>query len=97
MGVDVPGTTPPQRDGSPNGSEKSSERGSEIMPEKTSEKTSEKILRAIRANPEATIAERADTAGVTTRSVERNIKNLQNAGKLRRIGPDRGGHWEVIE
>lgn len=62
-----------------------------------SEKTSEKILYSIRANPEITIAELASIAGVTTRSVERNIKKLQDAGRLRRVGPGKGGHWEVVE
>ena len=32
---------------------------------------------------------------VTERSVERNIQKLQKEGKLKRIGPDKGGHWEV--
>ncbi|MCM8543322.1 MAG: hypothetical protein NE328_23840 [Lentisphaeraceae bacterium] len=34
---------------------------------------------------------------VSTRSIERNLKTLQKQGKLERIGPDKGGHWEVIE
>jgi ATP-dependent DNA helicase RecG len=65
--------------------------------EKTSEKTSEKILRLITENKNITIAELAKTAGVAPRSIERNIQNLQKQGLLRRIGPDKGGHWEVVE
>ena len=26
----------------------------------------------------------------------RNIKKLQNQGLIRRVGPDKGGFWEVI-
>ncbi len=65
--------------------------------EKTSEKTSEKILRMVRANPDVTIGELAAKIGVTTRSVERNIGKLQTAGLLRRVGPAKGGYWEVQE
>ncbi len=73
------------------GSEKTSEKTSEIM----SEKTSEKILRAMRENPEITIAELAARIGVTDRTIERNIHNLQQHNRLRRKGPAKGGHWEV--
>ena len=45
---------------------------------------------------ECTIPELAEVTGVTTRSVERNIKKLQDAGKLRRVGPAKGGHWKVL-
>jgi len=34
---------------------------------------------------------------VTERSIERNIKKLQKEGLLKRIGPAKGGHWEVVE
>ena len=63
--------------------------------EKTSEKTSEKILRAIEKNRDITIAELAEIARVSTRSIERNIKKLQERGELKRIGADKGGHWEM--
>jgi Fic family protein len=40
---------------------------------KTSEKTSEKIIAALIRNSSMTIAELAKSAGVTTRSIERNL------------------------
>jgi ATP-dependent DNA helicase RecG len=43
-----------------------------------------------------TIPELSQLIGVSERSVERNIKNLQDSKKLKRVGPDKGGHWEVI-
>ncbi len=75
--------------GSPESSGKSSP--------KTSGKTSGKILNAIRQNAEITIPELAIIMGVTERSIERNIQKLQNTKRLRRVGPARGGHWELIE
>lgn len=44
-----------------------------------------------------TIPELAAEIGVTERSIERNIQKLQEDGRLRRVGPARGGHWEVLE
>ncbi|WP_262249101.1 ATP-binding protein [Parapedobacter soli] len=63
---------------------------------KTSGKTSGKIIAYIHDNPDITIPELARLLGITERSVERNISQLQKHKKLRRIGPANGGHWEVI-
>ncbi len=68
---------------------------SDKVSDKVSEKTSEKILRLVETNQSITIAELAAAIGVTTRTIERNIKNLQIRGRLRRVGPDKGGHWEI--
>jgi ATP-dependent DNA helicase RecG len=68
-----------------------------IASEKTSEKTSEKILAEIRINRQVTIAELSERVGVTTRSIERNLKKLQGTGLLQRIGPAKGGYWVVKE
>ena len=64
--------------------------------EKVSEKTSEKIIHALDHNHTMTIAELAKTLGLSTRSIERNLQKLQKEGRLRRIGPARGGYWEVV-
>lgn len=64
---------------------------------KTSVKTSVKILQAILENDEITIPDLAKLVEVTTRSVERSIRKLQEEKKLRRIGPDKGGRWEVLK
>jgi predicted HTH transcriptional regulator len=33
---------------------------------------------------------------LTTRAIEKQMAKLQREGHLRRIGPDKGGHWEVM-
>lgn len=63
---------------------------------RASGKTSGKILTAMRLAPEVTIPELANRIGMTERSIERNISKLQADGRLRRIGPAKGGHWEVL-
>jgi ATP-dependent DNA helicase RecG len=67
------------------------------MSGKTSGKTSGKIMAALKQNGYLTIPELASLIGVTQRSIERNIKKLQEQKRLRRIGPAKGGYWEVIE
>ncbi|MFN7460834.1 MAG: ATP-binding protein [Akkermansiaceae bacterium] len=64
--------------------------------QKTSGKTSGKIVALMTANALITIPELADAIGITERSIERTIKKLQEEGRLRRIGPAKGGHWEVV-
>ena len=64
---------------------------------KTSVKTSVKILELIKENSEITIPKLAKQIGITERSIERNIQKLQKDNKLKRIGPDKGGHWEIID
>jgi ATP-dependent DNA helicase RecG len=63
---------------------------------KASGKTSGKILTTLKQDENLTIPELSSIIGVTERSIERNIKKLQEQGLLRRVGPARGGHWEVI-
>ena len=60
---------------------------SEKVSVKASEKTSEKILGLIGENPLITIAELARSIGVTERSIERNLKKLQQEQRLSRNGP----------
>ncbi len=64
---------------------------------KSSLKSSQKILELISASPGITISEIADRLGMTKRGVDKNIKRLKEQGIIRRVGPDKGGHWEVIE
>ena len=64
--------------------------------EKSKEKSKEKILRLIGENSAITIEEIANTTGLSVAGVEKNLKALKQQKLLRRIGPDKGGHWEVV-
>jgi ATP-dependent DNA helicase RecG len=65
--------------------------------EKTMEKTGEKIIFLIRHDPKITTAELAKKTGLSVRGVDWNIARLKKQGILRRIGPDKGGHWKVLK
>lgn len=67
------------------------------MSVKMSVKTSVKIINLLIQNPDATIPEMAELIGISQRSIERNLQNLQKSKKIERVGPDKGGYWKVIE
>ena len=61
----------------------------------SSEKNSEKILSLLKSEPELAARGIAQRIGISSRAVEKHIANLRREGRLRRIGPAKGGHWEV--
>jgi ATP-dependent DNA helicase RecG len=60
-------------------------------------KTDEKILGAIKNEPSTTIESLAKTIGLSKDGVKYNLKKLKDSGKIRRIGGDKGGYWEIIK
>ncbi|MGE3062131.1 MAG: ATP-binding protein [bacterium] len=65
--------------------------------EKIVEKTVEKIISAIRQKPNITIKELEVVIGLSRRGIEWNISKLKSEGKIKRIGSDKLGYWEIIE
>ena len=63
---------------------------------KTREKTREKIIQSLKANPEITMEGLAEIIGITSKGIEWQIKKLKEEGVVRRIGPAKGGHWEIV-
>ena len=65
--------------------------------QKGSQKSSQKILETLRQNPNMSTTELAEQIGISRRAVAKHVAVLQSFGVLRRIGPDKGGHWEVVD
>lgn len=61
----------------------------------TREKTREKILRLIQERPSITTEELSSVIAVSPKGIEWNLKKLKEEGVIRRVGADKGGHWEV--
>jgi ATP-dependent DNA helicase RecG len=87
------------------GSEKSSEENAGSSEEigASSEESSEKpqdliqaILGAIKVDAKVTAVEIAMQLGVSSRAVEKRIRTLRENGVIRRVGPNKGGSWEII-
>ncbi len=62
---------------------------------KTSVKTPVEILRLLSATPSMTLAEVAAEIGKTPRAIELAAAKLVKEGRLKYVGPQKGGHWEV--
>ena len=54
------------------------------------------ILRLIAGNPYISQSELAKSIGISITAIGNNIKAMRNK-YLRRVGPDKGGFWEIIE
>ncbi|MFH1856911.1 MAG: winged helix-turn-helix transcriptional regulator [Candidatus Omnitrophota bacterium] len=61
-----------------------------------SEIGSEKVLSLIRGNPSISAQEMADKIGISSRAIEKRISKLKANKIIKRIGPAKGGHWEVL-
>jgi ATP-dependent DNA helicase RecG len=58
-------------------------------------KSSQKILQLVQENSFITTTEMADKLSLTRRAIAKQIEKLKREGKLKRIGPDKGGRWEI--
>jgi len=63
----------------------------------TTQKTTQKIIEFMRQNPFISRDEMAKLCGITPDGIKWQLKQMQAKGIIRRVGPDKGGHWEVID
>ncbi len=63
----------------------------------TTQKTTQKIIEAITRKSDITQKELAAAIGITEDGVKYHITRLRKKGIIKRIGPDKGGHWEVVK
>lgn len=66
-------------------------------PASSSQKSSQKIIELIKENAGITTQQMADNLGISRRAVAKAIAKLQAENRIRRIGPDKGGHWELVK
>ncbi|OHD78533.1 MAG: transcriptional regulator, partial [Spirochaetes bacterium RIFOXYC1_FULL_54_7] len=86
------------------GFSKSSQETTQETTQRTTQKTTQtlsgkqtELLNYLKLNPEASRQEMAQhIADITADGIKYNLKRLQDIGLLKRVGPDKGGHWEVF-
>ncbi len=54
------------------------------------------ILALMAQDPTITISILSEKIGITTTSIEKNIKFLKENNFIKRVGGAKGGHWETI-
>ena len=57
----------------------------------------ERVFLSIKSNLFIKTQGIADQTRLSQRTVDNAISKLKKAGVLKRIGPDKGGHWEVVK
>ena len=59
--------------------------------------TKKNIVEIMDNNPIVTIPQIAEQLKLHPQGISKHIKTLQEQGVVRRVGGDKGGHWEVID
>jgi len=74
------------------------EKGAEKWSEKWSELSDRQkgILEVIKENSQITRKELSANIGINQSAIQKHLDKLKQKGILKRIGPDKGGYWEVI-
>ena len=65
-------------------------------PPPESARLANRILALLRRNPSASRREIAAILGTTRSTVRYRLDRLRAAGRIERVGPDKGGHWKVL-
>lgn len=60
-------------------------------------KSREKIIALLSQNNTLSAVALAERIGITPKAVEKHIARMKIDGVLKRIGPDKGGYWQVVE
>ena len=69
----------------------------EKVDRKSGQKTCEAIVTLVSENPQITTTQMAALLGINRSAISKHLKRMQAEGVVRRIGPDKGGHWEVVK
>ena len=97
----------PEATDTPTSTRKTAEKGGKKSVEKSrvesrvessvkKQSSAEKIVAYLVANPTASAHELSVAVNLTVKGIEKNLKALRESGRLRHVGPTKGGHWEVI-
>ena len=80
-----------------NSIKETSGKGSQESSQKGSQKSSQKIIMLMTDNSDITTTEIASKLNISRRAVAKQIAKLKEQNIIKRIGPDKGGYWEVIK
>lgn len=65
--------------------------------QKGDQKSDQKIIGILKENPNTTIHQLMDLLQMSESGIKKILRKLKLAGKIRRVGSDKGGSWKVIE
>ncbi|MCL2152076.1 MAG: Fic family protein [Oscillospiraceae bacterium] len=69
----------------------------ESVPANVPVKRKDEIVKILRTNPNQTAEELAEVFSVTAKTIKRDFAVLKNEGRIKRVGSDKAGHWDVTQ
>ena len=79
------------------GQGKSGEKTTKKTTQKATQKTAQKILHYIKQDASISRNKLAELCGISPDGIKWQLNKMQKNGVIRRVGPNKGGYWEVIE
>ena len=80
------------------GGQKTTQKTTQETTQETTQKITQKILALIEQNPHVTRKNLSRLVGnITEDGIKYNLAVLVKAGKIKRVGPDKGGFWKVTK
>ena len=77
--------------------EKATQSTTQSSTQSTTPKASDLILSLIAKDGSLTRKQLAEETGLTEDGIKWNLNQLRKKGVICRVGPDYGGHWEIVE
>ena len=77
--------------------EKTTQKTTQKATQKTAQKTAQKILHYIKQDASISRNKLAELCGISPDGIKWQLNKMQKNGVIRRVGPNKGGYWEVIE
>ena len=71
--------------------------GQKSGPESGPESTQKRIIKLLTDNPNITSRQIAENLKMARSGISKHLHLLQESGKIKHVGPNKGGHWEVME
>jgi len=68
----------------------------EKVDRKGGQKTRDAIIALIQENGNITSTQMASRLGINRSAISKHLKSLQQSNIILRVGPDKGGHWEIV-
>jgi len=56
-----------------------------------------KIIELIKSDTDVSASQIAEALNISSRTVQRDIDKLKKQKRIIRVGPEKGGHWEIIQ
>ena len=79
------------------GQGKSGEKTTQKTTQKATQKTAQKILHYIKQDASISRNKLAELCGISPDGIKWQLNKMQKNGVIRRVGPNKGGYWVVIE